>query len=139
MAVAANLPSETEEAFEPPSTDDQAIQKSKEVSWSATPKEIDQETIEKRKMPIQYQIAAHLSVKTVLHQDPEVGSKHQTVLASWKAIFGPAQTPRATSDPPAAPPATEKQPRRSRQQRLPEIENDFDKPHGAWMQQKEQG
>jgi hypothetical protein len=68
MAVAANLPSETEEAFELPSTDDQVIQKSREVSWSATPKEIDQETIEKRKMPIQYQIAAHLSVKTVLKE-----------------------------------------------------------------------
>jgi hypothetical protein len=68
MAVTANLPSEMEEAFELPSTDDQVIQKSKEVSWSATPKEIDQETIEKRKMPIKYQIAAHLSVKTVLKE-----------------------------------------------------------------------
>jgi hypothetical protein len=68
MAVAANLPSETEDAFELPSTDDKVMQKSKEVSWSATPKEIDQETIEKRKMPIQYQIADHLSVKTVLKE-----------------------------------------------------------------------
>jgi hypothetical protein len=76
---------------------------------------------------------------THLHQDPEVGSKHQTVLASWKTIFGPVQTPRATPDPPAVPPATERQPRRSRQQRLPEMENGLNKPHIDWMQQKEPG
>jgi hypothetical protein len=71
--------------------------------------------------------------------DPEVRSKHQQVLASWKAIFGQVHTTPGTTVAPEAPQATEHHPKRSHQQRLPEIEKDRNKPHGDLMQQKKPG
>lgn len=54
--------------FELPPKPDTTNQHRKGVSWSATPKENDQAFVEKRKMLICYQIAAHLSIKTVLKE-----------------------------------------------------------------------
>jgi hypothetical protein len=54
--------------FELPPKDNGTDQSRKEVSWSATPKENEQETVEIRKMPIEYKLANHLSVKTVMKE-----------------------------------------------------------------------
>jgi hypothetical protein len=66
MATNITTPSAPTGAFEPPPTAAELQQSRKEVSWSATPKEIDQETIKKRKMPITYSIAANLRLTTVI-------------------------------------------------------------------------
>jgi hypothetical protein len=68
MAQSENLPPETVGAFELPITGDEANLQRKEVSWSATPKEKEQNTVEIRKMPIEYKLANHLSVKTVMKE-----------------------------------------------------------------------
>jgi hypothetical protein len=57
MAPPETLPSAPTEDFEPPPDDDEAITNPKEVPWSATPKENEQETIEKRKIPVRYEIS----------------------------------------------------------------------------------
>jgi hypothetical protein len=49
-------------------TADMAAQNRKEVSWSATPDEIDQETINKRKKRVKYEIAPMMSVKRVFNR-----------------------------------------------------------------------
>jgi hypothetical protein len=66
MAMTTNHPAEATGEFETPPTDAALVQQRKEVSWSATPKENAQETIEKRKNPIKYTVIATLSVKVVL-------------------------------------------------------------------------
>ena len=68
MAPPDNPPSDTTEDFEPPPDDDAAITNPKEVSWSTTPKENEQETIEKRKSPVRHKILPHMSVKKVLQE-----------------------------------------------------------------------
>jgi hypothetical protein len=65
MATNITTPSAPTGAFALPPTAAEFHQSRKEVSWSATPKKIDQETIDKRKMPITYSIAANLSLTTV--------------------------------------------------------------------------
>jgi hypothetical protein len=65
MALDSNTPSAKTGAFAPPPTAAELNQNRKEVSWSATPKESDQETIEKRKMPITYAFIVNLSLITV--------------------------------------------------------------------------
>jgi hypothetical protein len=65
MANITNPPSATTGAFALPPTAAELNQSGKGVSWSATPKEIDDETIEKRKLPITYTVAANLSLLTV--------------------------------------------------------------------------
>jgi hypothetical protein len=65
MALNSTTPSATTGAFAPPPTAAELHQSRKEVSWSATPKESDQETIKKRKMPITYALVANLSLITV--------------------------------------------------------------------------
>jgi hypothetical protein len=66
MAPPDNPPLATTVDFEPPPEDDDAIENAKGVTWSATPEENEQATIEKRKIPIRYEISPHLSVKKVL-------------------------------------------------------------------------
>jgi hypothetical protein len=66
MAPNSTTPSAPAEAFAPPPSAAELHQSRKEVSWSATPKETDEETIEKRKMLITYSIVANLSLITVL-------------------------------------------------------------------------
>ena len=66
MADPPNPPSITTGEFELPPSAAEAVQNNKEVSWSATPQEIDQATIEKIKKKITYEITASLSVKVVL-------------------------------------------------------------------------
>jgi hypothetical protein len=56
MASNTNPPSTTMGEFELPPTADMAAQSRKEVSWSATPDEIDQETINKRKKRVKYEM-----------------------------------------------------------------------------------
>jgi hypothetical protein len=51
-------------AFELLPSEAELHQSRKEVSWSATPKETEAETAEKRKMPITYSIVANLSLIT---------------------------------------------------------------------------
>ena len=68
MADPTSAPPATTEAFELPPSADAAAQNNKEVSWSATPGEIDQETIEKLKKTITYEIDATLAVKGVLKE-----------------------------------------------------------------------
>jgi hypothetical protein len=51
-----------------PPTDDMVEASRKAVSWSATPDEKEQQTIEKRKYPIKYEISASLSVQVVLRE-----------------------------------------------------------------------
>jgi hypothetical protein len=65
MATNKTIPSATTGAFASPPTAAELQQSPKEVTWSATPKEIDQETIEKRKMPITFSFVANLSLITV--------------------------------------------------------------------------
>jgi hypothetical protein len=65
MAPNSTTPSAPTGAFAPPPSVAELHQSRKEVSWSATPKETDEETIEKRKMPITYSIVANLSLITV--------------------------------------------------------------------------
>jgi hypothetical protein len=66
MATTKTAPAEMTGAFELPPTDALLAQHRKEVSWSATPKENAQETIEKRKIPIQYIFLSSMSVTKVL-------------------------------------------------------------------------
>jgi hypothetical protein len=66
MASTTNLPPERMGEFELPPTADIVAQRRKEVSWSATPDQIDQETVNKRKQRIQYEIISSMSVKLVL-------------------------------------------------------------------------
>jgi hypothetical protein len=68
MAPNESLPSDMTGEFELSHNDAGTTQNRKEVSWSATPKENEQETAEKRKMPIKYQLSNHLRVKTVLKE-----------------------------------------------------------------------
>ena len=68
MASIPNPPSEPTGEFELPPSDAIAAQSRKEVSWSPTPGENEQEMIEKRKVAIKYEIAATLSVKVVLKE-----------------------------------------------------------------------
>jgi hypothetical protein len=68
MAESPSLPSTTTGAFELPPRAVEAAQNNKEVSWSATPKEIDQEAIEKFKKRITNEIEAALSVKVILKE-----------------------------------------------------------------------
>jgi hypothetical protein len=68
MAPTEKSPPETTGEFELPSKDAGYNQSRKGVSWSATPRENEQETVEKRKLPIKYKISTHLSVKTVLKE-----------------------------------------------------------------------
>jgi hypothetical protein len=70
----------------------------------------------------------------------EVGSQHQQVLESWRAIFGKPKTPSPTAsgdtDPDKDVPA---QPRRYRQQRLPSTNSATNEPHGDVMRAKQEG
>jgi hypothetical protein len=104
MASAENTPPEATEGFELPSNDNSDNPNRKGVSWSATPKENEQETIEKRKMPIQYQIEGHLSIKTVLKEthtmflatDPSfllVSKEDSTVIIKTAADIDKISTP----------------------------------------------
>ena len=68
MADPTSALSATREAFELPPSADAAAQNNKEVSWSATPSEIDQATIEKLKKPVTYEIDATLAIKGVLKE-----------------------------------------------------------------------
>ena len=68
MAAPTPLPSATMDDFELPPSADAAAQNNKEVSWSATPGEIDQETIEKLKRRITYEIDTTMAVKVVLKE-----------------------------------------------------------------------
>jgi hypothetical protein len=54
--------------FEMPPTDNMVEASRKAVSWSATPDKKEQQTIEKQKYPIKYQISASLSVQVVLKE-----------------------------------------------------------------------
>jgi hypothetical protein len=65
MASNKNTAAAPTGAFALPPTAAELQQSRKEVSWSATPKETDHETIEKRKMPITYSIVANLSLISV--------------------------------------------------------------------------
>jgi hypothetical protein len=66
MADNISPPSITTADLELPRTVDAAIRNNKEVSWSATPKEIDRELIENFKKEITYEIHMSESVKAVL-------------------------------------------------------------------------
>jgi hypothetical protein len=68
MASNVKLPSDTTGDFELSPEADEADAYAKEVTWSATPKENERETIEKRKTPVRCQISPHLSVKNVLKE-----------------------------------------------------------------------
>ena len=68
MVDTTSAPSATTEAFELPPSADVAAQNNKEVSWSATPGEIDQATIEKLKKPVTYEIDATLAIKGILQE-----------------------------------------------------------------------
>jgi hypothetical protein len=68
MAQSKNLLSEMTGEFELPQAGDGTNPNRKEVSWSATPKENEQEMVEIRKMPIEYKLANHLSAKTVMKE-----------------------------------------------------------------------
>ena len=50
------------EDFAPPPDDDDATPNSKEVSWSATPKDYEREMIEKRKFTVRYDIPMNHSI-----------------------------------------------------------------------------
>ena len=66
MASSENPPPAPTEDFAPPPSDDDDTPNSKEVSWSATPKENEREMIEKRKFPVRYDIPTNNSIKHVL-------------------------------------------------------------------------
>jgi hypothetical protein len=66
MAMTTNPPAETTGELELPPSDAVLAQNHKGVSWSTTPKENAQQTIEKRKIPVKYIFLSKLSVKTVL-------------------------------------------------------------------------
>jgi hypothetical protein len=66
MVSTTNLPPDLMGEFELPPTADIVAQRRKEVLWSATPEQIDQETVNKRKQRIQYEIISSMSVKLVL-------------------------------------------------------------------------
>jgi hypothetical protein len=68
MAPPVTLPLDTTGDFELPPEADEADMNAKGVTWSATPKENERETIEKRKIPVRYPISPHLSVKNVLKE-----------------------------------------------------------------------
>jgi hypothetical protein len=68
MAPNVKPPPEATGGFELPPKDADPNQSRKEVSWSATPEENEQETVEIRKMPIEYKLANHLSVKNVMKE-----------------------------------------------------------------------
>jgi hypothetical protein len=54
--------------LEPPEKANAAIDTTKEVTWSATPTEKEQEFIENCKVPARYNLSTHLSVKQVLKE-----------------------------------------------------------------------
>jgi hypothetical protein len=68
MATTKTAPAETTGALELPSTDAVLAQSRTEVSWSPTPKENAQETIQKRKIPIQYIFLSSLSITKVMKE-----------------------------------------------------------------------
>jgi hypothetical protein len=66
MVSTTNLPPDPMGEFELPPTAGIVAQRWKEASWSATPEQIDKETVKKRKQRIQYEIISSMSVKLVL-------------------------------------------------------------------------
>jgi hypothetical protein len=68
MADTTNPPSATMGDFEYPPSAEEAAQNNKAVTFSATPDEIDKETIEKLKKLISYEIDSSMSVKVVLKE-----------------------------------------------------------------------
>ena len=65
MADTTPPASTTMEDFALPPSADAAAQNNKEVSWSTTPGEINQETIEKLKKRITYEIDTTMAIKVV--------------------------------------------------------------------------
>jgi hypothetical protein len=68
MATPDKPPLDTTGDFEQPPNDEDVIENTKEVTWSATPQENERKTIEQRQMPVRYKISPHLSVKKVLKE-----------------------------------------------------------------------